>query len=141
MQDTFLDLRKQIIEKEFARMNDMQKQAIFHTEGPLLILAGAGSGKTSVLVSRIATIVKCDQAQPWQILAITFTNKATTIPIIVSNRRESVVINGVSSKSYPIAIHRNVIAARPAASRSLMATVEYITINTPMDINRYISTS
>ncbi len=117
MQKTFLDLRKQVIEKEFARMNDMQKQAIFHTEGPLLILAGAGSGKTSVLVSRIANIVKygnayhsektvrkitepdvnmvkdyldgkiganmelaellsVSAAQPWQILAITFTNKA-----------------------------------------------------------------
>ncbi len=58
------------------RMNDMQKKAVLKTEGPLLILAGAGSGKTTVLVSRIAYIVDNKKAEPWQILAITFTNKA-----------------------------------------------------------------
>ena len=113
----FFELRKKIIEKDFERMNDMQKKAIFCTEGPLLILAGAGSGKTTVIVNRIANIVKygkawssdrvefepsardmeymrryldgekdllfdiedllsVDNARPWQILAITFTNKA-----------------------------------------------------------------
>lgn len=113
----FFDLRKQIIEKDFKNMNDKQKQAIFQVKGPVLILAGAGSGKTTVLVNRIANIVKygnayvskrvdfeptqedirnmqaylegdesrlfdiedllCDEpAKPWQILAITFTNKA-----------------------------------------------------------------
>ena len=60
----------------FSRMNDKQKEAVFHTEGPLLILAGAGSGKTTVLVNRVAYIIKAGLAQPWQILAITFTNKA-----------------------------------------------------------------
>lgn len=60
----------------FSRMNPMQQQAVFHTEGPLLILAGAGSGKTTVLVNRIAYIIKAGLAEPWQILAITFTNKA-----------------------------------------------------------------
>ncbi len=110
-------LRKQIIEKEFNRMNDMQKEAVFNTKGPLLILAGAGSGKTTVVVSRIANLIKYGEAyssdwlertpdeadiekmkmyldgdktvyedikdllsvnavKPWQILAITFTNKA-----------------------------------------------------------------
>lgn len=58
------------------KMNDMQKAAVTNTEGPLLILAGAGSGKTTVLVSRIAYIVENNLARPWQILAITFTNKA-----------------------------------------------------------------
>lgn len=112
----FLELRKKIIEKDFARMNDKQKQAIFTVNDPLLILAGAGSGKTTVLVNRIANIIKygnayndvfipefvdeacinklkiyaqnednstdlpfnlsVDSARPWQILAITFTNKA-----------------------------------------------------------------
>ncbi len=57
-------------------MNSKQQEAVFHTEGPLLILAGAGSGKTTVLVNRIAYIIKAGLAQPWQILAITFTNKA-----------------------------------------------------------------
>ena len=111
----FLELRKKIIEKDFAHMNEKQKQAIFTVNGPLLILAGAGSGKTTVLVNRIANIIKygdayndtfipdfCEEdylerlklyaenennkdlnidlsvnpAKPWQILAITFTNKA-----------------------------------------------------------------
>lgn len=113
----FFRLRKQIIEQDFARMNDRQKEAIFHVDGPLLILAGAGSGKTTVIVNRIANIIKygraytseevseepterqmklmrryldgdksvlfdiedllaVDAARPWQVLAITFTNKA-----------------------------------------------------------------
>ncbi len=113
----FLELRRKIIEKDFQHMNDKQKQAIFQVRGPVLILAGAGSGKTTVIVNRIANIVKygdaynskecafepsvrdlrsmrayldgddsvlfdiedllsVEPARPWQILAITFTNKA-----------------------------------------------------------------
>ena len=113
----FLELRRKIIEKDFMRMNDKQREAIFQVKGPVLILAGAGSGKTTVLVNRIANIVKygnayyssavefepseedienmkaylkgdedmlfeiedllcVDVVRPWQILAITFTNKA-----------------------------------------------------------------
>lgn len=64
------------IRRRFSKMNDMQQKAVFHTEGPLLILAGAGSGKTTVLVNRIAYILQMGLCQPWQILAITFTNKA-----------------------------------------------------------------
>lgn len=115
--DEFLALRKRIIEQYFKKMNKRQLEAVLFTDGPLLVLAGAGSGKTTVLISRIANIMKfgkayhsaeitelpaddeeermrtclrhetndltgfehllkVDAAQPWQILAITFTNKA-----------------------------------------------------------------
>lgn len=115
--DEFIALRKQIIKKDFLKMNEMQLEAVFSVKGPLLVLAGAGSGKTTVIVNRIANLIKYgnaynsnsinvsldekdidimksylsgetdivggieyllkeDAAMPWQILAITFTNKA-----------------------------------------------------------------
>ena len=111
---TNAQLRDKVIEKDFGRMNDMQLKAVTQTDGPVLVLAGAGSGKTTVLVNRIACLVKygsaylspiepflsditkneatafingeidaidgypfaVSPAKPWEILAITFTNKA-----------------------------------------------------------------
>ena len=128
----FLKLRRKIIEKEFSRMNDKQLEAVLTINGPLLILAGAGSGKTTVLVNRIANLVRFGDAyvtdainfepedgdiafleqyldgehtekdsvdamlahnapEPWQILAITFTNKAANE---LKNRLEMMLPNG-----------------------------------------------
>ncbi|MCX7615519.1 MAG: UvrD-helicase domain-containing protein [Clostridiales bacterium] len=116
----YATLRRAVIERDFAHLNDKQKEAVFNTEGPVLILAGAGSGKTTVLINKIVNIlrygsgVQCEQApffakdeelrrlarylaekpqteeeltdmyrlcsvspaRPWEVIAITFTNKA-----------------------------------------------------------------
>ncbi|MDD4700141.1 MAG: 3'-5' exonuclease [Oscillospiraceae bacterium] len=115
IKNDFIKLRCAVIQKDFGRMNDMQFKAVVTAKGPLLVLAGAGSGKTTVLVNRIACLVKYGSAydskyvpdavgeyeinmareyidgsraelepgvfslyaaKPWEILAITFTNKA-----------------------------------------------------------------
>lgn len=113
--NSFIQAKKAALEKYFSRMNDMQQKAVFTVNGPLLVLAGAGSGKTTVIVNRIANMITfgnayCDDSysgnpdeieflqdfadgktddidslrdivavnpiKPWNILAITFTNKA-----------------------------------------------------------------
>ena len=71
-----MDNLKMIKPEYLNNLNNAQKEAVLYLDGPLLIVAGAGSGKTKVLTSRIAHIIKERKAFPNQILSVTFTNKA-----------------------------------------------------------------
>ena len=81
-------------------MNDQQAEAVQTTEGPLLIMAGAGSGKTRVLTHRIAYLIDEKMINPWNILAITFTNKAAR-----EMRERAVALNPATSETLIATFH------------------------------------
>jgi DNA helicase-2/ATP-dependent DNA helicase PcrA len=83
-------------------LNGPQREAVLHTEGPLLIVAGAGSGKTRVLTHRIAHLIAERRAQPWQVLAITFTNRAATE---MKQRVEELVGSPVAARMWVSTFH------------------------------------
>ncbi|MEA4896100.1 MAG: UvrD-helicase domain-containing protein, partial [Oscillospiraceae bacterium] len=70
--DRFIKVRKALIERDFAHLNDMQIKAVMATEGPLLLLAGAGSGKTTVLINRIANILRYGRASDSSDIPVSF---------------------------------------------------------------------
>ena len=74
-------------------LNEKQKEAVLATDGPCLIIAGAGSGKTKVLTHKIAYLIKEKDIKPWNILAITFTNKAANE---MKARTEKLIENAAS---------------------------------------------
>ena len=80
-------------------LNKAQKEAVLYLDGPLLIVAGAGSGKTKVLTSRIAHIIKEKKAFPNQILSVTFTNKAAKE---MRDRIESIVGQNISKNLWMV---------------------------------------
>ena len=73
----FCAARRACIARDFAKLNPEQRRGVLTTEGPLLLLAGAGSGKTTVLVTRLGYLVQCCGVRPEEILTMTYTVAAT----------------------------------------------------------------
>jgi ATP-dependent DNA helicase UvrD/PcrA len=83
-------------------LNDIQREAVLHTDGPVLIVAGAGSGKTRALTHRIAYLIREEGVSPFEILAITFTNKASRE---MADRVEGLIGGGITKAMWILTFH------------------------------------
>ncbi|MGY3748953.1 DNA helicase PcrA [Vagococcus acidifermentans] len=113
-------------------MNPKQAEAVLHTEGPLLIMAGAGSGKTRVLTHRIAYLIEEKNVNPWNILAITFTNKAAKemkerVSRILANGSEDVWVSTFHSMCVRI-LRRDVDVIGYNRNFTIIDTSEQLTL-------------
>lgn len=108
---------------KYESLNPMQQEAVYHTEGPLLVLAGAGSGKTRVLTHRISYLIEEKQVKPWNIMAITFTNKAAA----EMRERVNSIVNFGSESIWVTTFHSSCV-------RILRRHIEYLGYSTNFTI-------
>src|SRR3989337_4301404 len=99
-------------------LNPPQREAVLHTEGPLLIFAGAGSGKTRVLTHRIAHLIQERRVSPFEILAITFTNKAAD----EMKHRVGALVGPVAEKMWVSTFHSACVRLLRRAGHHLACT-------------------
>ena len=114
--------------KAFTDLNDSQKEAVKNLDGPLLVLSGAGTGKTRVLTARLANLLYSNKSKPWNILAVTFTNKAAKE---MRTRLESLI--GPSANSVWLGTFHSIAARILRENAEVVGLNSNYTIITPDD--------
>ncbi len=114
--------------KAFVDLNDSQKEAVKNLDGPLLVLSGAGTGKTRVLTARLANLLYSNKTKPWNILAVTFTNKAAKE---MRSRLESLI--GPSANSVWLGTFHSIAARILRENAEVVGLNSNYTIITPDD--------
>ena len=114
--------------KAFFDLNEPQKEAVETLEGPLLVLSGAGTGKTRVLIARLANLLYSNVTKPWNILAVTFTNKAAKE---MKHRLEALI--GPSANSVWLGTFHSIAAKILRENAEIVGLNSNYTIITPDD--------